>query len=46
VLGSFFYNGIGVEKNNQEALKYLSMGCDLKSEQSCKNYRIVKNSAK
>jgi hypothetical protein len=46
VLGVFFDNGIGVEKNTQEALKYLSKGCDLKSENSCKNYRIVKNRAK
>ena len=41
-LGMMFYKGEGVEHNNDEAMRYLSMACNMRFEGACESYEQIK----
>ena len=43
VLGFMYDNGEGVRQDDSRALQLFGKACDLKDEDGCKNYAILKN---
>ncbi len=42
-LGSMYLNGDGVRQDKSKALQLFGKACDMKDEDGCKNYAILKN---
>lgn len=45
-LGMMYYKGEGVEQKNDEAIRYLSMACNMKFQGACESYEQIKSEQK